>query len=88
MQCRLNPTIKEVVKAEVIKLLDAGITYPITDSRWVSPTQVIPKKYGLTIVKNDKDELVATGLCMCIDYRKLNVVTRKDHFPLAFLDKF
>ncbi|XP_042964714.1 uncharacterized protein LOC122298937 [Carya illinoinensis] len=91
MQRRLNPTMKEVVKNEVLKLLDVGIIYPISDSQWVSPTQVVPKKSGVTIVKNEKDELILTrtitGWRMCIDFRKLNVVTRKDHFPLPFLDQ-
>ncbi|KAF5475630.1 hypothetical protein F2P56_007422 [Juglans regia] len=91
MQRRLNPTMKEVVKNEVLKLLDVGIIYSISDSRWVSPTQVVPKKSGITVVKNDKDELiptrVATGWQMHIDYRKLNATTRNDHFPLPFLDQ-
>ena len=87
MQRRLNPTMKEVVKVEVTKLLDAEFIYLIADSRWVSPTQVVPKKSGVDVVKNDKGDLVLTrvptGWRMCIDYRKLNVVTRKDHFSLS-----
>ncbi|KAK9921933.1 hypothetical protein M0R45_030425 [Rubus argutus] len=55
-QRRLNPSMMEVVKKEVTKLLDHGIIYPISDSKWVSPVQVVPKKGGLTIVKNDKGE--------------------------------
>ena len=51
----------------------------------------MPKKSGITVVKNEKNELirtrVTTGWCMCIDYRKLNAVTREDHFPLPFLDQ-
>jgi hypothetical protein len=90
-QRRLNPNMQEVVRTEVLKLLDANIIYPISDSKWVSPTQVVPKKSGLTVVKNDKNDLipqrVTTGWRMCIDYRKLNEVTRKDHFPLPFLDQ-
>uniref|UniRef100_A0A2N9HET6 Retrotransposon gag domain-containing protein n=1 Tax=Fagus sylvatica TaxID=28930 RepID=A0A2N9HET6_FAGSY len=50
-QRRLNPNMKEVVKSEVLKLLDAGIIYPIADSKWVSPTQVVPKKSGVTVVR-------------------------------------
>uniref|UniRef100_A0A2N9F3L4 RNA-directed DNA polymerase n=1 Tax=Fagus sylvatica TaxID=28930 RepID=A0A2N9F3L4_FAGSY len=50
------------VKNEVIKLLDAGIIYPISDSKWVSPTQVVPKKSGITVVKNANDELIPTRL--------------------------
>ncbi|KAI5312735.1 hypothetical protein L3X38_041909 [Prunus dulcis] len=59
-QRRLNPNMKEVVRAEVLKLLDVGIIYPISDSKWVSPVQVVPKKSGITVVKNEKNELVPT----------------------------
>ena len=90
-QRRLNPNMKDVVKAEVIKLLDAGIIYPISDSVWVSPVQVVPKKGGITVVENEKQELIptrqVTGWRVCIDYRKLNEATRKDHFPLPFIDQ-
>ena len=53
-QRRLNPYMKEVVKNEILKLLDVGIIYHISDSKWVSPTQVVPKKSGITVVKNKK----------------------------------
>ncbi|CAN6700866.1 unnamed protein product [Malus baccata var. baccata] len=90
-QRRLNPPMLEVVKKEVIKLLDCGVIYPISDSRWVSPVQVVPKKSGVTVVKNEEQELVptrvVTGWRVCIDYRKLNAMTRKDHFLLPFLDQ-
>ena len=56
----LNPTMKDVVKNEVIKLLDAGITYLISDSKWISPTQVVPKKSGMTMVKNENNEMIPT----------------------------
>ncbi|KAH9724739.1 hypothetical protein KPL70_007603 [Citrus sinensis] len=83
--------IKEVVRTEVLKLLDAGIIYPISDSSWVSPVQVVPKKSGVTVVTNADNELipirVTTGWRVCIDYRKLNSVTRKEHFPLPFIDQ-
>ena len=80
-----------MVCAEVLKLLQAGIIYPISNSTWVSPTQVVPKKSGVTTVRNEKGEEVpnrlTTGWRVCIDYRRLNEVTRKDHSPLPFMDK-
>ena len=90
-QRRLNPIMKEVLKKEVLKLLDVGVIYPIADSKWVSPTQVVPKKSGVTVVANEYNELIPTrvtsGWRVCIDYRKLNAGTRKDHFPLPFVDQ-
>ncbi|XP_026410546.1 uncharacterized protein LOC113305758 [Papaver somniferum] len=58
MQRRLNPNMKEVVRTEVLKLLDAGIIYPISDSKWISP--VVPKKSGITIVANENNEMIPT----------------------------
>ncbi|GKC33806.1 hypothetical protein Tco_1046190, partial [Tanacetum coccineum] len=90
-QRQVNPNIKEVIKKEVIKLINARLIYHISDSPWVSPVQVVPKKGGMTIVKNEKDELIpqwtVTGWHVCIDYHKLNNTTRKDHFPLSFFDQ-
>ena len=62
MQRRLNLNMKEVVRKEVLKLLDVGIIYPISYSKWVSLTQVVPKRFGVTVVKNDKNELVVICL--------------------------
>nr|GEZ36401.1 hypothetical protein [Tanacetum cinerariifolium] len=83
-QRRVNPKIHDVIKQEVLKLLDAGLIYPIFDSPWVSPVQCVTKKGGFTVVENEENELIlarlVTGWHVCIDYRKLNDATRKDHF--------
>ncbi|GJZ99658.1 reverse transcriptase domain-containing protein [Tanacetum coccineum] len=88
-QRRVNPKIHDVIKKEVEKLLDAGLIYPISDSPWVSLVHCVPKKGGMTVVTNDDNELVptrlVTGWRVCIDYRKLNEATRKDHFPLPWI---
>ena len=83
--------MQEVVREEVLKLLQAGIIYPISDSTWLSPTQVAPKKSGVTTVCNEKGEEIptclTTGWRVCINYIRLNDVIRKDHFPLPFMDQ-
>ena len=90
-QRRLNPTMKEVVRKEVLKWLDTGVIYPISDSAWVSPVQVVPKNGGTTIIRTENNTLLpsrtVTNWKICIDYWKLNKATRKDHFPLSFLDQ-
>jgi len=82
--------MREVVKKEVLKLLHADIIYVVPHSEWVSPVQVVLKKGGMTVVQNDRNELIPQrtiiGWQMCIDYRKLNKATTKDHFPLPFID--
>nr|GEW57702.1 DNA-directed DNA polymerase [Tanacetum cinerariifolium] len=82
--------IQDVVKNEIVKLLDSGLIYPISDSSWVSPIHFVPKKGGMNVVLNDNNKLIpsrtVTGWRVCIDYRKLNDATRKDHFPLLFID--
>nr|GFB29278.1 reverse transcriptase domain-containing protein [Tanacetum cinerariifolium] len=83
-QRRVNPKIHEVIKKEVEKLLDAGLIYPISDSPWVSPIHCVPKKGGMTVIKNDENELVptrlVTGWRVCIDYRQ----RIKKHFWLIY----
>ena len=80
--------MQEVVRAEVLKLLDAGIIYPISDNKWVSPVQVVPKKGGMTVMKNDNNKLIPTRTVtswrVYMDYRKLNAATRKKPFSIAF----
>ena len=83
--------MKEVVRNEILKLVEAGIIYPVADSQWVSPVHCVPKKGGITVVPNDKDELIpqriVTGYRMVIDFRKLNKATRKYHYPLPCIDQ-
>ena len=75
-QRHLNPPMKEVVKKEIIKWFDVGVIYPIADSSWVCPIHCIPKKGRMTVVPNEKNELVpmrpVIGWRVCMDYRKLN----------------
>ncbi|RVW18573.1 Retrovirus-related Pol polyprotein from transposon opus [Vitis vinifera] len=83
-QRRLNPHLQEVVRAEVLKLYQAGIIYPISDSPWVSPTQVVPKKSGITMVQNEKGEEVATTT-----HFRLEVLERVSSHPFyCFLDGY
>ncbi|RDY11575.1 Retrovirus-related Pol polyprotein, partial [Mucuna pruriens] len=89
---RGSPTNKALVeKTESDYPRRVTIIYPISDSQWVSPIQVVSKKLGMIVVKNRQDEMVLTRIQnswrVCIDYRKLNHSTRKDHFSLPFLDQ-
>ena len=90
-QRKLNPVMKDVVRKEVLKWLNAGFIYVISDSPWVSLVHVVPKKGGFTVIRNERNELIptrtVTGWRVCIDYKKLNTATRKDHFPLPFIDQ-
>ena len=75
----------------MLKLLEVGLIYPISDSACVTPVQVVPKKGGMTVIRNEKNDLIptrtATSWRMCIDYRKLNDATSKDHYPFPFMDQ-
>jgi hypothetical protein len=90
-QRRRNNVMREVVKMEVLKLDKARVIYPISDSEWVSLVQVVPRNGGMTVIRNEKNEPIpqwtGTGWWMCINYRKLNKATQKDHFPLPFIDE-
>ena len=90
-QGRLNPKMEEVVRKEVLKLLEAGIIYLVADSQWGSHVHCVPKEGGITVVPNDKDELITQrivrGYRMVIDFRKLNKTTKKDNYPLPFIDQ-
>ncbi|XP_038880382.1 uncharacterized protein LOC120072032 [Benincasa hispida] len=83
--------MKDVVLKEIIKLNEDSIIYPIPDNKWVSPIHIVLKKTGMTIVENDKSEMVPmriqNGWRTCIDFRKPNKVTKKDHFPIPFLNQ-
>jgi len=90
MQRRLNPPMMKVMKAEILKLLDVRVIYPIMDSKWVASIHVVPKKTRTTLIKNKNDELIpiciSSSWRICVDYRKLNLFTRKYHFSLPFMD--
>ena len=73
-QRRMNPALKDTVKQELQKLLTVGFIYPISDSKWVSPLVVVPKK-------------VTGKWHICFDFRELNKATLKDSFPLPFIDQ-
>ena len=83
--------MKEVVRKEILKLLEAGIIYPVANSQRASPAHCVPKKGGITVVPNDKDELIPqtiiTGYRMVIDFRKLNKATKKIITPYLLLIK-
>ena len=83
--------MKDVVRNEVLKLLEAGIIYPVANTIWVSLMHCVPKKGGITVVPNENNEFipqrVVVGYRMCIDFRKVNKVTKKDHNPLPFIDQ-
>ena len=83
--------MKEVVRKEILKLLEAGIIHPVADSQWVSHVHCVPKKGDITVVPNDKSELIPQRIVTChrmvIDFRKLNKATRKDHCPQPFIDQ-
>ena len=90
-QRRMNPVMKDVVRKEVLKWINAGFIYAISNNPWVSPVHMVPKKGGFTMIKNERNELIptrtVTGWRVFIDYRKLNNLTRKYHFPLPFIDQ-
>ena len=71
-QRRLNPNLKDVVKKEIMKLLEVGVIYDISDSKWVGHVHVVPKKGGITVITNEKNELIPTRTVtrhrMCIDF--------------------
>ena len=90
-QRRLNPVMKEVFKKEVLKWINASFMYEISDIPWVSPVHMVPKKGGFIVIRNEKNELIPTrtvrGWRVFIGYKKLNTTTRKDHYPLPFIDQ-
>ena len=90
-QRHINPRMLEVLKNDILKWLKGGVIYVISDSSWVSPVHMVPKKSGIIVEKNEQGEHVQTRLAISwrvyIDYRKLNLVTKKDHYPLPFIDQ-
>ena len=89
-QTRLNLVMKEVVRKEVLKWINVGFIYAISDNPRVSPVHVVPKKGRFTVIRSEKNELIptrtVTGWRVCIDYIKLNTATRKVPYPIPFID--
>lgn len=87
----LNPIMIEIAGKEVIKWIDLGIIFPISNREWVSPVRCMPKKYGMTVTVNENNKLIptrtVTGWIICIYYRKLNNATSKNNFPSSLLIK-
>ena len=75
----------------MLKRINAGFIYVISDSPWVSSVHVVPKNGGFTVIKSEKNELISIRIVtewrVCINYKKLNIATRKDHYPLPFIDQ-
>lgn len=69
----INLALRDIVKTELQKLLTIGFIYPISDSQWISPLVIVPKK--------------GRKWKVLVDYRELNKATKKDHFPLPFIDQ-
>ena len=69
---RINRELLPVLKEELVKLLKAGLIYPVEHSDWGNPVVITPKHTG--------------GWRVCIDYKPLNAVTKSNHYPLPFID--
>ncbi|GJW56549.1 hypothetical protein Tco_0103280 [Tanacetum coccineum] len=82
-QRRVNPKIHKVIKKEVIKLLDAGLIYPISDSSWVSPVHCVPKKGGMTVVENEDNEFIPTRLILLLQEFDVIIRDKKEAENLA-----
>lgn len=91
IQRRLKLIMKYVVKKDITKWLDTGILYLIFDNVWVGPIQRVLKKDGMTVIENEQNKFIPIrtiiGWRICMDYRNLNKVIRKDHFPFPFIDQ-
>ena len=83
--------MKEVVRKEVLKWMNVGFIFAISNNPWVSPVHVVPKKGGFTVIRNEKNDLILirtmTGWRVYINYKKLNTTTINDHYPLPFINQ-
>ena len=83
--------MQDVVKKEIIKWLVVGVIYPIEENILTCAVQCVPKKGGMKVVANERNKFVPmrpmTELRFCMDYRKLNAWTEKDHFSMPFMNQ-
>ncbi|GKB99655.1 hypothetical protein Tco_0985792 [Tanacetum coccineum] len=86
---KIKPKHARSCKKEIVKLLDTCIIYPIANRPWVSHIHGVPKKGGITVVTNERNELVrtVTSWRVCINYQKRNEAAAKYYFPLSFMDQ-
>ncbi|XP_019451637.1 PREDICTED: uncharacterized protein LOC109353700 [Lupinus angustifolius] len=81
--------MKEVIRKEVVKMLEVEMIYPISYSKWVCPIQVVPKKGGMTVIQNDNNELILTRAIT--GWREFNLEIRdksgKDNLVADYLSR-